>query len=109
MGAKHFDEKDNGAVHMEDPEASIKAESTQVLDYAGATAKTNPVEIALVRKLDLRIMPALWAMYFMNYLDRNAIANARLNNLEENLGLKGSQYARHMTSCLPDKLTVLQI
>lgn len=27
-----------------------------------------------------------------NKLDQNAIANARLNNLEDDLGLKGSQY-----------------
>lgn len=31
-------------------------------------------------------------MYLFNYLDRNAIANARLNNLEEDLGLEGTQY-----------------
>ncbi|KAI1845045.1 hypothetical protein JX266_008838 [Neoarthrinium moseri] len=61
-------------------------------DYSGAKKKTDPKEIALVKKLDYRIMPSLWAMYFMNYLDRNAIANARLNNLEEDLGLVGSQY-----------------
>lgn len=61
-------------------------------DYSGATKKTDPAEIKLVKKLDYRIMPILWAMYFMNYLDRNAIANARLNNLEKDLGLVGSQY-----------------
>merc|ERR1711939_893645 len=33
-------------------------------------------EIALVRKLDLWIMPTLWGMYWLNYLDRNAIALA---------------------------------
>lgn len=31
-------------------------------------------------------------MYFMNFLDRNAMVNGRLNTLEEDLGLKGSQY-----------------
>lgn len=61
-------------------------------DYSGATRKTDPAEIRLVKKLDYRIMPILWAMYFMNYLDRNAIANARLNGLEEHLGLVGNQY-----------------
>ncbi|KAJ6035876.1 hypothetical protein N7540_000155 [Penicillium herquei] len=61
-------------------------------DYSGATAKTDAAEIALVRKLDMRIMPIMWAMYFLNYLDRNAIANARLNNIEEDLGLKGTEY-----------------
>jgi hypothetical protein len=32
-------------------------------DYSGAAAKSDPAEIRLVRKLDLRIMPILWAMY----------------------------------------------
>lgn len=31
-------------------------------------------------------------MYWLNYLDRNAIALARLNDLEEDLNLVGSQY-----------------
>ncbi|KAF2015180.1 MFS general substrate transporter [Aaosphaeria arxii CBS 175.79] len=61
-------------------------------DYSGAVKKTSPEEIALVRKMDIRIMSILWAMYFLNYLDRNAIAQARLNNLEEDLGLVGTQY-----------------
>ena len=34
-------------------------------DYTGAIAKTDPEEIALVRKLDRRIMPALFCMYFL--------------------------------------------
>lgn len=42
-------------------------EAAPTADYSGATAKTNPDEIALVKKLDYRIMPILWAMYFMNY------------------------------------------
>jgi hypothetical protein len=37
-------------------------------DYSGAVKKTSPEEIRLVRKLDLRIMPTLWAMYFLNYV-----------------------------------------
>ncbi|RKL14479.1 hypothetical protein BFJ68_g6442 [Fusarium oxysporum] len=53
-------------------------------DYSGAVKKTDPAEIRLVRKLDFRIMPTLWAMYFLNY--------ARLNGLEDHLGLKGTQY-----------------
>jgi hypothetical protein len=105
-------EKPTAIAHMEDVENSLKETRTgAVRDYAGAIAKDDPLEIALVRKLDLRIMPILWCMYFMNYvggmqpekyyekavlirfqLDRNAIANSRLNNLEKDLGLHGSQY-----------------
>lgn len=85
------EEKVNSASHLEDPESLMK-EKLEDVDYSGAATKSDPTEIALVRKLDMRIMPTLWAMYFMNYLDRNAIANARLNDLEKDLGLEGSQY-----------------
>ena len=85
------DEKDKNSAHLEDPEMLGKG-PRETVDYAGAVTKTDPVEISLVRKLDIRIMPTLWTMYFMNYLDRNAIANARLNDLEKDLGLEGSQY-----------------
>ena len=61
-------------------------------DYSGATKKTDPLEIKLVRKLDRRILPILWAMYFLNYLDRNALPQARLNTLEADLNLKGVEY-----------------
>ncbi|RYO97862.1 hypothetical protein DL763_002530 [Monosporascus cannonballus] len=67
----------------------------EVVDYTGSKKKTDPVEIALVRKLDWRIMPTLCIMYFLNYVDRNAIAQARLNGLEEDLNsrhLTGSQF-----------------
>ncbi|OAL45126.1 MFS general substrate transporter [Pyrenochaeta sp. DS3sAY3a] len=62
------------------------------LDYSGAHAKTSQEEIKLVKKLDLWIMPTLWLMFWLNYLDRNAIALARLNSLEEDLNLEGTQY-----------------
>ncbi|KAH8587879.1 major facilitator superfamily domain-containing protein [Bisporella sp. PMI_857] len=88
-----YEEKHDVVAHHEDPEKPSIKESSQVIgDYAGAVEKSDPAEIALVRKLDMRIMPTLWAMYFMNYLDRNAIANARLNGLEKHLGLVGTQY-----------------
>jgi MFS family permease len=62
------------------------------LDYAGAAKKTNPEEIRLVRKLDLWIMPCICIMYFLNYVDRNAIAQARINHLEEDLGMSGTEF-----------------
>lgn len=44
------------------------------------------------RKIDLRILPMLVLIYILNYLDRNNIASARLGFMEEDLGLKGTQY-----------------
>jgi hypothetical protein len=103
-------EKEINDTHVEDVNSLKMADEKGRADYSGATAKTDPLEIKLVRKLDMRIMPIMWAMYFLNYvskrliylqysclmrgfkIDRNAIANARLNNLEEDLGLVGTQY-----------------
>ena len=31
-------------------------------------------------------------MYFLNYVDRNTIAQARLNGLEADLGMSGEQF-----------------
>ncbi|GJC89941.1 putative transporter C11D3.18C [Colletotrichum liriopes] len=58
------------------------------VDYSGAAAKTDPAEIKLVRKLDLWVM-----LTASSYLDRNAIALARLNGLEKQLGLSSFEYS----------------
>ena len=50
------------------------------------------LERALVRKIDLRLLPMIILMYILNYLDRNNIASARLAGLETDLGLVGTQY-----------------
>jgi hypothetical protein len=62
------------------------------VDYSGARPKTTEAEIKLVRKLDMVMMPVLWLMYWFNYLDRNAITVARLDNMEKDLGITSVQY-----------------
>ena len=37
-------------------------------------------------------MPVVVTVYLMNYIDRNNYAAARLQGLEEDLGLEGDQY-----------------
>lgn len=92
-----YEKKDNEVVMLEQqrtnddfPEKSVPAIAK--VDYSGAYEKTDPREIALVKKLDRWIMPMLWSMYWLNYLDRNAIALARLDDLEEDLNLTSTQY-----------------
>jgi hypothetical protein len=87
-----IDDEKPGDLHREDTIDQEKQKQLKDVDYSGATKKTDPAEIRLVRKLDLWIMPTLWLMYWLNYLDRNAIALARLNDLEEDLNLSSSQY-----------------
>lgn len=93
------DEKRNSVVLLErqqtngaDSEMAKPIPTVEKTDYSGAHEKTDPREIALVKKLDRWIMPMLWSMYWLNYLDRNAIALARLNDLEEDLNLSSTQY-----------------
>lgn len=47
--------RDPNVVYEED--GVVKDAFGVELDYSGATKKTDPVEIALVRKLDMWIMP----------------------------------------------------
>ncbi|KAK7755721.1 hypothetical protein SLS62_002333 [Diatrype stigma] len=61
-------------------------------DRFGSFAKTDPKEIALVKKLDWYMLPILWLMYFLNFLDRNAVVNGKLNNMSEELNMTSSQY-----------------
>lgn len=67
--ASPTDIEKNSSVHMDDVAASEKDLKAGVAnvegDYSGAIAKTDPEEIALVRKLDYRIMPALFCLYFL--------------------------------------------
>jgi hypothetical protein len=105
----HIETIQKGAAGIESGPELLVDEKNQIEgDYSGATAKTDPAEIALVRKLDRRILPTLCAMYFLNYvrimsiycgalinrsqLDRTSIASARLNHLERDLNLEGNQY-----------------
>ena len=60
--------KDGKAEHWVDTEPVDKALADHVearLDYSGAVVGTSTEEARLVRKLDWRIMPCLWSMYFL--------------------------------------------
>ncbi|KAF1836438.1 MFS transporter-like protein [Decorospora gaudefroyi] len=62
------------------------------LDKFGAAKDYTPEEKSLVKKIDMHMMPMLWIMYFMNYLDRNAIVNGKINNMHKDLNLVGTEY-----------------
>ncbi|KAB2571368.1 putative mfs transporter protein [Lasiodiplodia theobromae] len=77
--------------HVETTDDVVKPKIEKV-DEFGAHSKTDPKEIAIVKKIDWYMLPILWLMYFMNFLDRNAMINGKLNSLSKDLGLKGNQY-----------------
>ncbi|KAI4146188.1 MAG: hypothetical protein LQ341_002157 [Variospora aurantia] len=51
----------------------------------------------LVAKIDLRVIPVLSILYLLAFLDRTNIANASIYGLQEELGLRGSQYNTALT------------
>lgn len=59
----------------------------------GSSDQTDPVEATrILRKIDWRIIPLLQFLYMLTFLDRVNIGNARLWNLETDLGMSGYQY-----------------
>ncbi|RHZ54286.1 hypothetical protein Glove_428g67 [Diversispora epigaea] len=49
-------------------------------------------ERKLLRKMDSRLLPLVTLLYVLSFLDRVNIGNAKLANIEEDLGLTGNQY-----------------
>lgn len=85
-------EKKEDFVHSEAID-DVEKPGAVARDYSGAVISLDPVEKKLVRKLDIRIMPTIWIMYWLNYLDRNAIALAKLDHIEKDLKLTPTQYS----------------
>ncbi|KAF8916433.1 major facilitator superfamily domain-containing protein [Mucidula mucida] len=56
------------------------------------------IERRLVRKLDMRLLPTVFIIFVMNYIDRNAVTTARLKGLEQDLGLTDLQYSIILSS-----------
>ncbi|CAK7898350.1 high-affinity nicotinic acid transporter [[Candida] anglica] len=84
-------------VEKVDPEARLHAAATFTTPLPESLISLSPEEFADLEKktrwkIDLRILPMLVFIYILNYLDRNNIATARLAGLEEDIGLKGSEY-----------------
>lgn len=71
MASRIIDQKSSSPVILTEEHINGSLVTT---DYSGAHGKTNPKEIALVRKLDLWIMPILWVMYWLNYLVRPSMS-----------------------------------
>ncbi|KAI8649140.1 MFS domain-containing protein [Fusarium keratoplasticum] len=56
------------------------------------SSEWRTAEKRIVRKLDMTLLPIVWILYMFNYLDRNNIAQARLDKLEEDTGLVGNEF-----------------
>ncbi|KAF9869717.1 hypothetical protein CkaCkLH20_12760 [Colletotrichum karsti] len=93
--------------HEKQPTYAEHRESPGDMDTADAAAKEvageemeptrdenwHRASKSLVRKLDMTLMPIIWVLYLFNYLDRTAIAQAKLNTIMKDLNLTGEQFS----------------
>ncbi|TKA77802.1 hypothetical protein B0A49_00930 [Cryomyces minteri] len=80
--------------HEEIPNADVPNRRMEAPPLVRVMTQEDRVrtEKALLRKIDLRLLPMIILMYIMNYLDRNNIAAARLAGLQDDLKLTSVQY-----------------
>ncbi|EQB47904.1 MFS transporter [Colletotrichum gloeosporioides Cg-14] len=113
----HKDQETCVVDHVDYQEELKPVDERRQPDKFGSVDKVDPKEIALVKKLDLYLMPILWVMYFLNFLDRNAIVNGKLNNLDKDLNMVGSQYntcvsiffVGYITGQIPSNMLVTRV
>ncbi|KAJ5770458.1 uncharacterized protein N7511_002509 [Penicillium nucicola] len=72
--------------------AKVDLSHEEVVHMAGLTEEEKVVEKKLRRRIDTLIMPLVILVYLMNYIDRNNYAAAKLQGLEEDLGLDDTKY-----------------
>ncbi|WVQ77510.1 hypothetical protein IAR50_007196 [Cryptococcus sp. DSM 104548] len=81
------DAKTTGApVQLGAVAAEIELLRTLPLDELAAEEKK------LLRKIDFTLLPTLFVLLVLNYLDRNALASARVQGIEDSLGMEGTQF-----------------
>ncbi|KAI9040023.1 vitamin H transporter [Aspergillus affinis] len=79
-----------------DAESQLKDVSSHEIEnvnIAEAISITPEEEKALVRKIDLTLLPTIWIMYLLSYLDRTNIGNAKISGMEVDLNLSSNQYS----------------
>ncbi|KAF1966538.1 MFS general substrate transporter [Bimuria novae-zelandiae CBS 107.79] len=54
---------------------------------------TPEEEKKVVRKIDTYLMPMMWLMYLLSYMDRTNIGNAKIAGMQADLSLTSSQYS----------------
>ncbi|KAI1801801.1 MFS general substrate transporter [Daldinia bambusicola] len=72
------------------PEGSANASDSE-------TTVSGINERALLRKLDLRLLPAVGILYLLSFLDRSNVGNARIEGLLNDVHITGNQYLTGLT------------
>lgn len=63
----------------------VSSTDSQAAQYAALVKRYN-------RKLDIRILPFMFLLFFFSFLDRSSIGNAAIAGLQQDVKLSGNQY-----------------
>ncbi|KAG4261248.1 hypothetical protein FPRO04_08238 [Fusarium proliferatum] len=79
--------------------ADLKNDSPPDLsDEAGTVDSNSQInEKALLRKLDLKLLPAVGILYLLSFLDRSNVGNARIEGMIDDLHMSGNEYLTGLT------------
>ncbi|KAI1334115.1 major facilitator superfamily domain-containing protein [Xylariaceae sp. FL0016] len=78
--------------HKEDMEVEA-VEQKRHEALVDAYVPDTPEERKLVRKIDLYLLPTIWLMYLLSYMDRTNIGNAKIAGMADDLNLDSSRYS----------------
>ncbi|KAL5365160.1 major facilitator superfamily domain-containing protein [Aspergillus floccosus] len=78
-----------------DSDAKADISSTWVENAAvePSVTFTAEEEKALVKKIDLCLLPMIWVMYLLSYMDRTNIGNAKIAGMQDDLNLSSNDYS----------------
>ncbi|KAF2448901.1 hypothetical protein P171DRAFT_509247 [Karstenula rhodostoma CBS 690.94] len=66
--------------------------TTETQDESPTPPFDAAAEARLLRALDLRVLPILWLLFLICFIDRSNIGNAKIAGMEKELDLKGQWY-----------------
>ena len=74
-------------------ELHVESLTVKANDRSAAKYDIDPLaESKLLRKVDLRLIPILWFLFMLAFLDRTNIGNARILGMEDDLEMTGNEY-----------------
>jgi len=83
--------------YHEQLEAPMEASVIQSAIGSGPNGVTyipgGDAEKRLLRKIDMHLVPVVWGMYILSYLDRSSIGNAKTGGMEKDLKLTSTDYS----------------
>ncbi|KAJ6199733.1 pantothenate transporter liz1 [Bipolaris maydis] len=68
-------------------------DTTKQIEVSEDFTWTPEEEKQLVKKIDSFLLPTMWLMYLLSYMDRTNIGNAKIAGMADDLGLTSNQYS----------------